>query len=164
MASKLSKKILYCDIDNTIADQYQKYKLLKKKNSSLKIEDTSKFDLKVLPFSKSVNSKLSKKFNIFMISARKKKYLKQTKIWLNKNKFKYKKIILVKTHKDKIKYIISKSDQSVFIDDFKYDYENLKPKVMTKLIKSINKKKISFIRFNNNWNKIYKKISKNLSF
>ena len=79
MASKLSKKILYCDIDNTIADQYQKYKLLKKKNSSLKIEDISKFDLKVLPFSKSVNSKLSKKFNIFMISARKKKIFKTNK-------------------------------------------------------------------------------------
>jgi 5'(3')-deoxyribonucleotidase len=160
MVFKSNKQNLYCDIDNTIADQYQKYKEIRKKNFLFKIEDTSKYDLKVLPFAKIVNSKLSKNFNIIMITARKKKYFKHTKIWLMKNKFSFKKIVLVKRHKDKIKYVESKLENSILIDDFKYDYENLRPKIMKRLIKSINKKKMNFIRFNNNWNSIYKIISK----
>jgi len=160
MAFKSNKQNLYCDIDNTIADQYQKYKEIRKKNFLFKIEDTSKYDLKALPFAKIVNSKLSKKFNIIMITARKKKYFKHTKIWLKKNKFSFKKIVLVKRHKDKIKYVESKLENSILIDDFKYGYENLRPKIMKKLIKSINKKKMNLIRFNNNWNSIYKIISK----
>ena len=152
-------KKIFCDIDNTVADQYKYFLNKKKKFRKFKINDINLINLKKIPHSKKSILKLSKFFDIHWISARNKSDFKVTKLWLKKNGFPCRNIILVKNHYEKLKFLKkNKSKIYAYIDELKYNYENLEPKIMTKLIKKIKKEKINFIRFQNNWKKITNKL------
>ena len=153
------KKKIFCDIDNTIADQYGYFLIQKKKDRSFIINNIDLYKLKKIPYSKSSISKLTKLYQFHWLSARDQRDYNLTKMWLKKNGFPCKNINLVKRHKDKLKFLKKiKTETYIYIDELKYDYENKKPKVMTKLIKEIKKEKINFIRFKNNWREITKEL------
>lgn len=156
MILKLNKKKLFCDIDNTVADQYDYYKKELKKNKKILIEKLDINKLKIIKHSYSSLKILNKYFDIYFLTARNPVLKKKTINWLNENKFQFKKIFFVKRHKDKIKFL-EKKKPHLFIDDLKYDYETLKPKLMTKNILELKKKNIRFYIFNKNWKTIVKK-------
>ena len=65
----------------------------------------------------------------------------------------------VKNDKSKLDFILS-NNGFIYIDDLKYNYENKKPKIKTKLLKKIKLTNLIFFRFNNNWVELKKKILK----
>ena len=155
MILKLNKKKLFCDIDNTIADQFSFFK-----NDYNYHKDINQIDvenLECISGAKKSLKILNEKFNIYFLSARKKKDFLKTKKWLEYKGFDYCELILVDTHKDKIDVLVERK-ADLFIDDLKYDYEKLQPKLMTKHIDILKKKKINFIVFNGNWAEVIKLI------
>ena len=102
---------------------------------------------------------LNKFYNIIWLTARPKSQKEITEQWLIKNNFPIKNLILVETRNQKIE-ILNKKPYYNFIDDMKYNYENLNPLLATKFIEKLNKLKLPYIIFNNNWKKIVEDIFK----
>ncbi len=148
------RKKIFCDIDNTIADHYSHYIDCLKKNKKINL-----LDLKPIKNSQTFFKFFSKNYDIYFITRRKKEEKKNTISWLKKNNFIFKKVIFIKNDISKLNFIIS-NNGFIYIDDLKYNYENKKPKIKTKLIRKIKLKKITFFRFNSNWVELKKKISK----
>ncbi|MBJ13306.1 MAG: hypothetical protein CMG62_09595 [Candidatus Marinimicrobia bacterium] len=156
------KKKIFCDIDNTVLDQYSEMK--KYYNFQIKKLDVKLFknrnlqkDKPIPGAAEAINS-LSSFYDIVWLSARDKNLYNQTELWLQNNNFAINKIILVESHDKKIK-ILRNSDCYVFIDDLKYNYENLEPKPMTRLINKLEYYNIRYIVFNNNWAELVKLLS-----
>ena len=73
-----------------------------------------------------------------------------------KKKFPIKSITLVNNHLAKINFL-KKNKVDLYIDDMKYNYFNFQPELMTNFIKKLNKEKIKYEIFKNNWIEIKKK-------
>ena len=148
------KKKIFCDIDNTIADHYSHYQKCLKTNKKLNL-----LDLRRIKNSKSFFNFFHNRYDIYFITRRKKNEKKITLNWLKKNNYKYKRTFFVKNEKSKLDFILS-NNGFIYIDDLKYNYENKKPKIKTKLLKKIKLTNLIFFRFNNNWAELKKKILK----
>ena len=150
-------KILYCDIDNTVANQYLRIKKFKKKNKRFVLENKNLLlKDKIINHSSKAIKKLSNKFEIHWVSARPKKLYKTTFEWLNKKKFPIKSLNLLNKHNNKINFL-KKKKIDLYIDDMKYDYFKLNPKLMTRFVLKLEKNNIKYEIFNNNWNEITKR-------
>jgi hypothetical protein len=150
------KKKLFCDIDDTIADHFSLYKKFLNKKSDINL-----LKLKPIKYSRLAFKTFNKYYDIYFITRRKSKDKKITIYWLKKNNFSFKKVFFVKNDQSKLNFII-RNNGFIYIDDLKYNYENLKPKIKTRLIKKINQLDLNFFRFSNNWLEIKKKILKNI--
>lgn len=149
---KRIKEIIYCDIDNTVANELDYYLNHKKKIPNYRY-------FKPISFSKSSIKILTKKFQVYWVSARSIKKYNETKLWLKKNGFPIKNINLLGSNNKKIKFLTKQKKFYCLIDDMKYNYQNLKPKLMTKNLKILKKNKIRVILFENNWIKIREKLT-----
>ena len=152
-----TNKILCCDIDNTVADQYSYYirmynfekQLLDPK--AYQNEHLIKYD--VIENAVDALNKLSKVFEIHWLTARNPENKKTTITWLKNNKFPLDGIYLVGQNDNKLKILKSLRPQ-LFIDDLRYNYENLNPLPCTRFEKSLKELNINYEIFNNNWEKI----------
>ena len=81
---------------------------------------------------------------------------KTTIEWLNKKNFPVKSLNLLNKHNNKINFL-KKKKIDLYIDDMKYDYFKLNPKLMTRFMLKLEKNNIKYEIFNNNWNEITKK-------
>ena len=128
-------KHLYCDIDNTVSNQYLRIKRLYNGRNMSKILNDKEIilqDYLIRDAQKSL-SLLSKKYKINWLSARPKKLLKITEKWLTLKHLPVNSLTLVNSHNEKIKYL-KKNVVDLYIDDMKYDYFKFSPKLMTRFI------------------------------
>ena len=156
-------KIIACDIDNTVANQ--KIRFEKNFDFKLRVLKAKAFDreemLNDVPIRHSViaiNS-LSNYYNIVWVSARKKKWKARTVEWLKKHRFPYKNIYLLDQNDNKID-ILKRLRPMVFIDDMKYNWENLDPKPCTNFMNKLDSLNINYKIFNDNWKEILKRFEK----
>ena len=151
-------KNLYCDIDNTVSSQYSRIKKYYNYKNESKIINSKKLisEDRVINHSVRAINELKKKYNIHWISARPQNLKKTTLKWLQKKKFPIKSITLVNNHLAKINFL-KKNKVDLYIDDMKYNYFNFQPELMTNFIKKLNKEKIKYEIFKNNWIEIKKK-------
>jgi uncharacterized HAD superfamily protein len=158
---KIKKESIFCDIDNTVLDQYAE--ISKHYNFENKFFDKISFHSRDLMQDKPIDGaqeaicKLSKKFDIIWLSARDKNLRDTTEKWLKKHHFFIKDIILVAKHENKIE-VLRKNSPRMFIDDLRYNYDNLNPQLMTNMINQLKINKINYIIFNNNWPAIVDKL------
>ena len=156
----IDKQILACDVDNTVADQHQRYvkyfdpKTRKINRRAFTEKEISKD--KPIPGAVEAISELSSKFRIVWISARPKAQYELTHQWLTKHHFRIDELFLVESHNQKIPFL-RELKPYVFIDDLKYDWETLDPKLKTDYILDLEKSGISYEVFNNNWTEIVNK-------
>ena len=151
-------KHLYCDIDNTVSNQYLRIKRLYNGRNMSKILNDKEIilqDYLIRDAQKSL-SLLSKKYKINWLSARPKKLLKITEKWLTLKHLPVNSLTLVNSHNEKIKYL-KKNVVDLYIDDMKYDYFKFSPKLMTRFINKIEMININYEIFNNNWKILLKK-------
>lgn len=151
-------KHLYCDIDNTVSNQYLRIKrLYNGRNMSKILNDKGIIlqDYLIRDAQKSLGL-LSKKYKINWLSARPKKLLKITEKWLILKHLPINSLTLVNSHNEKIKYL-KKNVVDLYIDDMKYDYFKFSPKLMTRFINKIEMININYEIFNNNWKILLKK-------
>ncbi len=154
-------KKVFCDIDNTVADQYLRIRKHFNGKNMHKILNNEKLILndRIINHSREAIKLISKKYEINWLSARPKKLFDVTKAWLKKKKLPNERLYLVDSHEKKIR-ILKSNDVGLFIDDMKYDYFNNAPKKMTRFIQKLKRLKIKFILFDGNWKKainIYEK-------
>lgn len=151
-------KNLYCDIDNTVSNQYLRIKRYYNGRNMSKILNDKEIilqDYLIRDAQKSL-SLLSKKYKINWLSARPKKLLKITEKWLTLKHLPVNSLTLVNSHNEKIKYL-KKNVVDLYIDDMKYDYFKFSPKLMTRFINKIDMININYEIFNNNWKILLKK-------
>jgi uncharacterized HAD superfamily protein len=153
-------KNLYCDIDNTVANQFARIKKYNKIKSVFFIVNNTKIILndRVIKNSTKSIKFFSKKYNIHWLSARPSNLKEITKQWLLKKKFPISTLTLVNNHEAKLFFLKTKK-VDLYIDDMKYNYFKLKPKLMTLFIKKINRLNINYEIFENNWEEIVKRYS-----
>lgn len=151
-------KHLFCDIDNTVSNQYLRIKRhYNGKNMSKLLNDKELIlqDYLIRDARKSLIL-LSKKYKINWLSARPKRLHKITEKWLTLKNLPIYSLTLVNSHNEKIKYL-KKNVVDLYIDDMKYDYFKLDPKLMTSFISKIELINIKYEIFNNNWKFLLKK-------
>ena len=107
-------------------------------------------DDKPIPKSSDAIKKLSNYFEIVWLSARNTNLYKITETWLRNNDFVIDDIILVESHNKKID-VLKGSNCYAFIDDLMFNYENLKPEPMTRLIKKLEQYNIRYFVYKDNW-------------
>ena len=139
-------RILFCDIDNSIADTWP---LLKKSQSNSTVFSN------VTPL-KGTALWLSKNYSnydlIIFISARNYIHYFRTKQWLLKNNFKYgyQQLILVPRASDKVNYFL-KAHNSQFIitvlDDLSYNHENGNIQYYSPIIDLLKKSNITHLDY-----------------
>lgn len=155
-----TNKILCCDIDNTVADQYSYYKTMYDfKNKSLNpkaYQNEHLIKYNVIKNAVFALNKLSKFFEIHWLSARNPENKKTTIDWLKNNKFPQDGLSLVGQNDKKLEILQSLRPQ-LFIDDLKYNYENLNPLPCSRFKNLLKKHKINYEVFNNNWEQILTK-------
>ena len=155
-----NKKIIVCDIDNTVSNQEERF--LRNYDMKQRMLMQSAFNkneiLKDNPIKDSVEciNRLSKDFEIVWVSARKKAWFNTTYTWLRRNGFPHDQIHLVEQNDNKIP-VLEELDPLVFIDDMKYNWENLDPKPCTNFMKELEIRNINYEIFDNNWKEIVNK-------
>lgn len=121
---------LFCDIDNTINNHFERIQRWTKNGKCNWKKAFSYKEImkdKVLPGSIEVIEKLSTKYKIVFLTARNFGHAyKVTKDWLDEKGFIYEKIIVVKNSKEKIKYIKKEKD-CLLIDDLSRKHETNPP-------------------------------------
>lgn len=162
MIKLVRKKTIYCDLDSTLNDHYNRIKrfTVEGKCDFLKASTEEEL-LKDLPLPHAIDSLniLSKDFNIIILTARPFPNAQEiTKKWLDLHNFYYDSIIVVKKSLDKIKYVDSPS--SLFIDDLSRKHETNPPyKVLYQdTIEELEKRKINYILFKGDWKKVMHKL------
>ena len=138
-------KNLYCDIDSTINNHWvriQKWALPRFPGNSIHPNAFTREEImkdEPLSGAKDILNILSSKYNIHFLSARNfPDAYGITKDWLDKYKFKYTSINIVKSANDKLGFLKNK-DCDILIDDLSYgqehgeSYVNLYNNVITKL-------------------------------
>ena len=155
---KYSKYVIYCDIDATINNHEKRIRKWYKKGkidaNAFTYEEIMKDN--VLLDAVESNHRLYEKYNIYFITARKKfpNGFKSTKDWLDKNNFRYDKIILTDNLQEKIGYLKNDSYLKLFIDDFTKNHHLETPTIDTENIKNMKNNNIPFVVFKNNWKQI----------
>jgi hypothetical protein len=159
--SLFDKKYIVCDIDNTVADQYQR--LLGCINSEGQLDISKAYSVemvagdKVLPGAvDAINKFKHYGFKIVWLSARKQSLEAVTNEWLKAKGFPVDELIIVEKLADKIPIINSLSPFLV-IDDCMYNQHNLEPRLATDFIASLENFKINLHIFKNDWDLIVKK-------
>ncbi len=157
-----TKLNLFCDIDNTVADQLSYNKDLFYKHGEINSDAYKNKHLlkyRVIKHAVSSINNLSNFFNINWLSARNIENEECTLKWLEKYRFPIDNLFLVGQNDKKLE-VLQDLNPYVFIDDMKYNYENLNPLPCTNFIKSLRKLKIQYEVFDNNWLYIETKYSK----
>ena len=157
-----TKLNLVCDIDNTVADQLSYNKNLFKKKGKIGsdvYENKHLFKYKVIKHAVSSINNLSNFFNINWLSARNIENKEYTLKWLEKYQFPIDNLFLVGQNDRKLE-VLQDLNPYVFIDDMKYNYENLDPLPCTNFMNSLKKLNIQYEVFDNNWLYIETKYSK----
>jgi uncharacterized HAD superfamily protein len=151
-------KNLYCDIDNTVSNQFLRIKKKFSGNNMQTLLHNKKIILEdhLIQNSKFSLDAFSNKYKINWLSARPTSLYKITEQWLQLKKLPINSIVLVNSHDEKIRYL-KKNIVDLYIDDMKYDYFTFKPKLMTRYIAKIKKINIKYEIFNNNWKDLVKK-------
>lgn len=148
-------KTVIVDIDNTVSDQYSRLKRFYKDgiiHEDAYLHDNIFLDNVIDDSVESIN-KLGNKYKIVWLSARPKDQFDITFNWLKKYNFKNDGLILVDKRNDKLPILISEKPL-VFIDDMKYDYVKMMPKLCNFFIEELKNNNINFFIFENNWKKI----------
>jgi len=147
--SIINKKIVFIDIDNTIADTWPTLK-----NNSSENEVKRHLKLSVFPGMKNfINEKFrNSDFQIYFISARKSNLFKITLTWLKRNDcFRDNdRLILVSRPEKKLfylKYVLKKKFDVIYIDDLSYNHENNEIKFYDDIIAIVKKLNIQYIGF-----------------
>jgi len=152
--------IIACDIDNTVANQEERFlRNFDTNRNILKSDAFSRYEMlldKPIRDSVDVINVLGKKYNIIWVSARKKSWHNRSVEWLKKHNFPFDKIHLVEQNDNKIKVLVELKP-IVFIDDMKYNWENFDPKPCTNFMSTLDSLNIPFEIFNDNWRYIEKK-------
>ena len=156
------EKILICDIDNTVADQYHRIEDCLDLNGNLdqlKAYSASMVEKdRVLPGAVEAIRKFKHcGYKIIWLSARQKYLQDVTYLWLTKNGFPVDELIIVEKIKDKIP-IIERLKPTLVIDDCKYNQHNLDPKLATDFISSLQELNVDLHIFNNDWEFVEKKL------
>ena len=157
-----TKLNLFCDIDNTVADQLSYNKNLFKEKGKIDsdiYEDKHLFNYKVIKGSKSSITNLSNFFKINWISARNIENEDCTLRWLEKYQFPIDNLFLVGQNDEKLE-VLKNQNPYVFIDDMKYNYENLDPLPCVNFMNKLKKLEIQYEVFDNNWSYIETKYTK----
>jgi uncharacterized HAD superfamily protein len=157
------ERIFACDIDNTVSDQFQRYKdFFNSETQTILPQAFEKNEIiKDRPIYGAVEAitSLSKKYRIFWVSARPLEHYDITYQWLTKHKFYIDDLLLVEKHNNKIK-VLFQMKPHVYIDDLKYGWEILQPKLKTNFIKRLHDVSVNFEIFDNNWEQILGKYLK----
>ena len=153
--SIFQEKILVCDIDNTVADQYYRLEScidVNGKLDQLKAYSSNMVENdRVLPGAVVAIQKFKQcGYKIVWLSARQANLKSTTYSWLIKNCFPVDELIIVDKIKEKIS-IIERLNPTIVIDDCKYNQHNLDPKLATDFISSLNELNIKLHIFNNDW-------------
>jgi|APSaa5957512535_1039671.scaffolds.fasta_scaffold24493_3 hypothetical protein len=160
MDERSNLPIVVVDIDNTVAEHFNRIKeyydpvldtIPYEKAHS--IEAVMSYE--AIPGSVDAINKISKKFQVYWLTARKPHLIEPTKKWLLNNNFIIDRLIFVELYNDKISHLITIQPE-LFVDDLKYDYFSQKPKVATEMIAQLNNNNIAYIAFKYNWKKILK--------
>jgi len=152
---------LFCDIDSTINNHWER---IQRFTSSGRCDWNKAFSEKEvmkdipIPGAREALKQLSKKYEIHFLTARPfDNAYNITKAWLDKNKFEYKSIVVVKESIDKLKYVTE--DGCLFIDDLSRKHETNPPyKILYwDVIRELNKNNVDYELFKNNWKEIIKR-------
>tara|TARA_Y100000361_G_C11151330_1_gene341265 strand:- start:1140 stop:1613 length:474 start_codon:yes stop_codon:yes gene_type:complete len=153
-------KKLFCDIDCTINNHWERIKKFTKNGSCDFTKAFSRDELmkdKVLPYSKESLKNLSEKYEIHFLTSRPfENAYSITKDWLDSNGFDYTSLIVVKSPMDKLKYVTE--DGCVFIDDLSRKHETNPPyKILYwNVIKELNKNNVNYKIFKGDWRQTIK--------
>lgn len=146
--------ILVCDIDNTVSAQFHRYCRFYSPVEGRVMPQA--FDEREIacdePLSGAVGAlnRLAEKFRIVWLSARPSHQYRMTNEWLVRNGFPLDELILVEKRNDKIPVLIDIRPY-VYIDDMKYNYENIDPRPTTDFMKCLDENGINYEIFRNNW-------------
>lgn len=158
--TKKNKKKLVCDIDNTVSDQLKRFERFfdrqTKKLHPQALLDSEMLQDEPLPGAIQAIQTFSEYYKIIWLSARSMSQWGPTQQWLLKYGFHIDELILVDSHDNKIPFL-RELRPDLFIDDLKYDWEILEPKLKTDYIKKLESHNIHFEVFENNWDEILKK-------
>lgn len=152
---------LFCDIDSTINNHWERIRRFTSNGSFDKLKAFSREEIMkddVLPHSIDSLNKLSSKYEIHFLTARPfKDAYNITKDWLDAKGFKYKSIIVVDRSIDKLKYVTEPG--CVFIDDLSRKHEIYPPYTILywDVIAELNRHNVNYEIFKNNWLEITKK-------
>jgi 5'(3')-deoxyribonucleotidase len=156
------KPILYCDIDSTINKHWkriQRFSVNGKCNWDKAFSEVEIMKDEVLEGSHEALKKLSKVYNIVFLTARPFPDAERiTKAWLSVNNFVYSRLVVVKTSKAKIPYVIKKG--SLFIDDLARKHESHPPYTILydDVIKELDQKGVNYIRFKGDWQEVLEQL------
>jgi len=150
-------KIFVCDVDNTVSDQYERYNRFYDLSAKKILPDA--FSEKEISQDKPISGaagaieRLSHKFRIIWLTARPAGQYNMTREWLMKHSFPIDDLILVEKRNDKIPALV-RLKPFVYVDDMRYNYENLDPKPTTDFMRSLEENGIPYEIFKNNWDEI----------
>ncbi len=158
MANRSKLPIVVVDIDNTVANHFNRIKdFYDPISKSVPYEKAFSPDVvssfEIIPGAVDGIQKISKQFQIYWLTARKHHLIDVTKEWLITNNFIIDKLIFVKYFNDKIPHLI-KIKPKLFIDDLMYDWLSLKPKQATLMVSQLLDNNIPYCAFRNNWDEI----------
>ncbi|MFC1589931.1 hypothetical protein ACFL42_00405 [Candidatus Omnitrophota bacterium] len=149
--------IFACDIDNTVSCQYERFRRFYDSKANIVMPQAfeEREIMKDVPMPGSIDAiaRISKIFKIVWITARHADQYDMTQRWLKKNGFHIDDLILVEKINAKIPILIQLNPY-VYVDDMKYDYINMDPKMMTEFVKQLDDSGIRYEIFNNNWREI----------
>ena len=156
--NKLSKPIIYCDIDFTINDagpRIRKWTQNGRINPSYGNYEEVMLDPCVEESREILNNAKDKYRIIFMTArARYPQAYVTTRDWLIKNNFHYDQIIITKNFEEKLEIMKKEPNLFLFIDDLTRGHHEAVVEVKKQCIKDLIYNNIPFVRYNNNWNEI----------
>ncbi len=153
------KKILICDIDNTVGDQLKRLKRCIDSSSGKVNLDLAyspemvKTDVPLAGAVEGVNAFKDKGYKVIWLSARKENLKEITNNWLIENGFPVDELIIVNKLADKVP-IIKSLRPDLVIDDCTYNLQELDPKLATEFIAQVKELGVKLEVFNGNWKEL----------
>ena len=153
---------LFCDVDNTINNHFKRIKKWTDRNGKCNWKKAFLYNEimkdKVLDGAKEAISHFACFYKIVFLTARNFPHAYNvTKDWLDKNNFIYDEIIVVKSSKEKLKYVIE--PDCLFIDDLSRKHEINPPYTVwyNDVISELDRLNVNYEIFYNNWDYIVEK-------
>jgi len=150
-------KVLVCDIDNTVTNELKRlmcfFDPATKKVLAQAYDEQEISRDEPLPGAVGALRRLAEKFRIVWLSARPSHQYEMTCEWLARNGFPVDVLILVEKRNDKIPVLIDIRPY-VYVDDMRYNYENIDPQPTTDFMKCLDDNGIKYEIFRNNWEEI----------
>lgn len=154
--------VFACDIDNTVADQLQRYrKFFDPRTQTLRpgaLHARVILGDAVLPGAVEANRRLSARYRIVFLSARKPAQRGVTLRWLKQNGFVVHGLFLVGQNDNKIP-VLQRLRPHVFVDDMRYNWEHLDPKPAFRFMRRLRDLGIRYDVFRGNWPRLADKYS-----